>query len=141
MLPILIKIAKRSDTNTISRATLSNNPAIISTSSAALWVVAAGVATSSFYRAKNNIVGFLLALSPLLFMAQDHLRPGFRASGMSRSDSWLFPLLVNTAWGSTLAASYATFIFVKLGSPRICPISCSCCCTAGRLHRSHTQDS
>jgi hypothetical protein len=45
------------------------------------------------------------ALTPLLLIAEKHLRPELQASRIV--DPWLFSSLVNTVWGTTLVASFA----------------------------------
>lgn len=48
------------------------------------------------------------ALTPLLLVAEKHLRPESRASRVP--DPWSLPFLSNSVWGAALVASFAIFI-------------------------------
>ena len=59
MLPILFKIARRPDVNTLLRP--SSSHAAQRASETSLWLVALSVATFSFFHAENGMVGFFVS--------------------------------------------------------------------------------
>lgn len=63
------------------------------------WLVAAGIAAATFYRAETNIIGFYPALTPLLIAVYAYF-----SSQTKYSDPQIQSPLTNTVWGDALTA-------------------------------------
>ncbi|KAL7628431.1 hypothetical protein AAE478_002634 [Parahypoxylon ruwenzoriense] len=110
LLPVLLRAARRQDAIRFPRTSsppLSNPKILIpqTPSPASLWVVALGIAAFCIFKIENGAVEFFPALTPLLLLAQKYLGLEHRTS--ARPDApILFPLM-NTVWGTALAAFFA----------------------------------
>ncbi|RSL68731.1 hypothetical protein CEP54_002659 [Fusarium duplospermum] len=107
-LPILIKHTKRTPPSKGSTPTPFGDLGAQAASSGLQWIVAAGIAGASFYRAECSSLAFFPALTPLLFIIQRHL--GSKSPSLPTSHSWDLSL-VNSGWGMTVVAAVATLCF------------------------------
>ncbi|UPK91004.1 hypothetical protein LCI18_001939 [Fusarium solani-melongenae] len=104
-LPVLIKHARRTSPSKGSAPTPFGDLGVQTASSGLKWIVAAGIAGASFYKAECSSLAFFPALTPLLVIIQRYL--GHKPPSSPTSDAWTLSPLVNSGWGVTLVASVA----------------------------------
>ncbi|RSM13608.1 hypothetical protein CDV31_005778 [Fusarium ambrosium] len=107
-LPVLIKHTQRTPPSKGAAPTPFGDLGAQTASSGLQWIVAAGIAGASFYRAECSSLAFFPALTPLLFVIQRHL--GCKSLSVPASHSWDFSL-INSVWGMTVVAAVATLCF------------------------------
>ncbi|RMJ08764.1 hypothetical protein CDV36_011627 [Fusarium kuroshium] len=107
-LPILIKHTQRTPPSKGAAPTPFGDLGAQTASSGLQWIVAAGIAGASFYRAECSSLAFFPALTPLLFVIQRHL--GCKSPSVPVSYSWDLSL-INSGWGMTVVAVIATLCF------------------------------
>ncbi|RSL82221.1 hypothetical protein CEP51_005313 [Fusarium floridanum] len=109
-LPVLIKHTQRTPPSKGAAPTPFGDLGAQTASSGLQWIVAAGIAGASFYRAECSSLAFFPALTPLLFVIRRHL--GCKSPSVPASYSWDLSL-INSGWGMALVASVAAFTLSK----------------------------
>lgn len=125
LLPVLFTITQRSDISPISRSSLPSNVGSQHTSSSSLWIVAAGISIACGYKAEIGTIVLLVsssnspmqnvsltnclqpALTPLLMIAEKHIRPELHATSIL--ELWHFSFITTTVFGTSLTALFAIF--------------------------------
>ncbi|THC95009.1 hypothetical protein EYZ11_005521 [Aspergillus tanneri] len=113
ILPTISGMARRLKTNKIRTRSPLSEPDLQPQSGKSLWIVALGIATLGVYQAENGLVGVLPVLTPLLLIAERYL--GSEFGGSAGSDPQYSTPLVDTVWGTAVAASFLMITLADWG--------------------------